>query len=1607
MCRTGCIKRAFGGVSRVLNGKFLSGLLAMFACFIPETLFSNELKNSLFQENNGKPDAWEMGFLTQKNVQFFKDKQTFRKVEKESGVQGNVLHVGVVPEGTVPDGQWVMQTVPANPNQSYVLSFSGRAQTLFPEKDHSINVRVCFLGDNGKWLGHKPLVCLAKYSSRWKGDRVLAVQEWKNFKEEFTTPSGTRKILVRLEFSGSGVDAWFADVRLEASENTLGQMLDRPKVPAFQTELSAVSCNGITRIPDWGLEDAQKFESSKREKIVLNGLWAFGIPDENGIFGKKQKWGFLKIPGGYPGNVYGEKQKNSSPWRWIWRTVKLDKVHSDRRYFIEIDNQTYSTSRIFWDGKAIGDLYDEWGGEVEIPANLLAEKKEHTLAILFFAKTMVEPVHIALSKGANAAYKAKKDSLVSDVYLKSKPKIAMSDDIRITPSFRKKEIYVDLQKEKYSGQYEIEIRNGKKECLLKKKTYSFKHGNKYRLTIPWNNPVLWTPDTPDLLYMTVRAYDKKGQLSDESLPVRFGFREVWLSGKEIIFNGNPLRLRPRMSFAISSPAEPFYINRGFSFLKDMGFNAFMPQGCSFKGLGSRYASAADEFGMFTIIHVPTFLAQENRLLTKEIKVHSLDPVLNEYLDSHYIRKYANNPSVIIFSGFCGMFYSQDMIRYSNMAGAWGMFPLKEKENYEKLSAKGLISSEEEKKQVGTWSLMNGIKALDSSRLTLTHSGNGQADCWGTWDYLNWLPLQEWEDYIQSWAEKGIMPIGITEHGLPYAMSFINHGVPDYDFEPWLTEYCAILLGPEVYNLERPEYLDKIKKFYDPKKKIYTSSEMRHGHYAVYFVNQEPMVAMLRSEYARRIYRSWRMFGLNAGIEPFGAADNYIDHDWLVANNGKKIPGADTVSEKNAGGFSEFFWNNPYYYQEAAYGASPVPTGKQPEHLNALGEELFHNNNEFLGFIAGKPNSPTAKEHIFRPGEKVTKSIVLLWDGFSSKEISFSVQVELDGNCIMTFSDAVRMAPGTTKVIPFSFEIPAKGKKGDIAKPLSGKIKVAFSGWKFPAKDEFSFSVVSWKRLQRKVVLFDPLKRGGALRTLISRHADSPAELKNMNPELIVVAPGAWRENLLNEFPAKVPVIVQELTPDELGKMGFRCYPVRSRRFWPDISFDVAAELLHDWRGGKSFSEKFPAPVRRNYNQRIGDVGSLAETVIETPHFGRFKPWLHGEFDLAMTALLETSIEGRPVMFNQLSFADRLDKEPAAEDIAVRLFNDFGKEPAALQPLYTLNSEKLAKQLGVENPVPVKGELPENGVILVKDIVPEQTETMKLFVEKGGTVILLPQTKEVYSLLGINNVKREIGAYFPGSIPGLNAGNYHSRQRLPFFTFNHSLFAEQACGKGKWILCGSNPADFDLKKQPWLTLTARRHFRALSQILTNCGIRFADLDTGNTQNAVSLNDLQGARTILRRTKNDKDWKNLDFVPRAEWRNFSFGKPTGSGDVQLRLEFELPEDSPILNSRNVVLDAGTFDDYDNTYLNGVSIGSVTPQNSTPEAAWKVQRLYSVPQGCLKAGKNVLAVQVWNRNAGKGWSAQVRSPFGLKAGDGNTGRLYFGTFRISDDPYLLQQW
>ena len=64
------------------------------------------------------------------------------------------------------------------------------------------------------------------------------------------------------------------------------------------------------------------------------------------------------------------------------------------------------------------------------------------------------------------------------------------------------------------------------------------------VVVPWGKPHLWDVGAPYLYLVKVNLVGADGALLDAYPPVRFGFREVWTEGKELILNGHPLHLRP-------------------------------------------------------------------------------------------------------------------------------------------------------------------------------------------------------------------------------------------------------------------------------------------------------------------------------------------------------------------------------------------------------------------------------------------------------------------------------------------------------------------------------------------------------------------------------------------------------------------------------------------------------------------------------------------------------------------------------------------------------------------------------------------------------------------------------------------------------------------------------------------------------------------------------------------------------------------------------------------------------------------------------------------------------------------------------------------------------
>ena len=97
-------------------------------------------------------------------------------------------------------------------------------------------------------------------------------------------------------------------------------------------------------------------------------------------------------------------------------------------------------------------------------------------------------------------------------------------------------------------------------------------------------------------------------------------------------------------------------------------------------------------------------------------------------------------------------------------------------------------------------------------------------------------------------------------------------------------------------------------------------------------------------------------------------------------------------------------------------------------------------------------------------------------------------------------------------------------------------------------------------------------------------------------------------------------------------------------------------------------------------------------------------------------------------------------------------------------------------------------------------------------------------------------------------------------------------------------------------------------------------------------------------------NDATWKTMQVPTPDGWERAGFEGLDGL--LWMRNEFRLPQK---WQGKNLTIDLGRIRDLDITYINGVRIGSML---STTD-----RRRYTIPAGILKAGKNVIAIQVIN--------------------------------------------
>ena len=337
----------------------------------------------------------------------------------------------------------------------------------------------------------------------------------------------------------------------------------------------------------------------------------------------------------------------------------------------------------------------------------------------------------------------------------------------------------------------------------------------------------------------------KGAGLDDEYAQRFGFREFWIEGRKFVLNGTEIHLRPTChtytEFMMSGVSK--LIDAHIDGVIGAGFNSEEMWPVNHDERGKRiyrelWADRADRKG-FLLLGTAMNLkpGQWRRSGYKELWQKTLEQDL---------RRYRNHPSIVIWTtnpNWLGHGLDQDphyVGKHREIADAgW--------------KERASIAREANA----------AIRKLDPTRPVLNHAGSSVGDIYNINAYLNFIPLQEREEWPSEWSKNGDMPLLCVEFGTPWKYSFLRGrwGMQAGRSEPLVTEYCATYLGADAYALETALYRRAIRTKFQ-------------GGMAYREWDQDPVVdfcpayQQLQALFNRNTYRSWRTWGISGGMIPW-------------------------------------------------------------------------------------------------------------------------------------------------------------------------------------------------------------------------------------------------------------------------------------------------------------------------------------------------------------------------------------------------------------------------------------------------------------------------------------------------------------------------------------------------------------------------------------------------------------------------------------------------------------------------------------------------------------------------------------------------------------------
>jgi|GEM_PF-3312189 len=794
--------------------------------------------------------------------------------------------------------------------------------------------------------------------------------------------------------------------------------------------------------------------------------------------------------------------------------------------------------------------------------------------------------------------------------------------------------------------------------------------SKHHLVLSAEALKLWGILQPNLYFGQAEIIDANGKELDRSEPVRFGIREFWAQGRQLWLNDRPVC--PVPAFA----AQP----KDLDPLIALGVNMVQREfPYWFKFLNEDFrelAAACDERGVLLVASGMTHM---------ELALGDLD-VLRDYRvwAEHYYGRHENHPSIVMYGlginapGNFNDFSPTKFGRTSNMD--WS--------------------------QTGTTRSYLLSREIDPTRLYYFHGGPRGGDVGSANFYPNHTPIQEVEDWMVEWSEKGDRPF-LTFEGLLGTFA-VDYEKPAWGFgSVYVTEYAARLIGDGAYAAENDDY-----RTYSTYR--YSRASANDGGFWTLDINHHPVIDSLRGTALMRGGRAWRYLGI-----PF--------NHW-----------ADIIGVGGGGG--------------------PVKTAFQ-----GAGRDLRQ---PAMAWIGGPEKDFSLKDHNFYSGQMIEKTLLGIYD--RQDVASWSAQWELkerkSGVKVASGEIAQKMSPFSRAKIPFSIKLPEVKETTDfdltlVVQDTATNVpfatdSFALSVYPRPAAEPVAKSAVSFYTIDPEGETTAWLKSLGV--TSESWKPSLPvAGLAAAKPgevgRVLVIGRRALRglkelPYTLKDIEGGLRVMVFEQKCAELDKIGFRHEDRSPRQIFirqaeHPLAAKLTAEALRDWQGHATLISEGPEGDRLAVSTRsfrTSNRGSVASDVIETPHFGPFLSVLDGEFDLSYTPLLSWRHGQGEILFCQLDLVGRVGKEPGADLVAANLVK-YLTTPLAIRAEKTAvcldeATVKILEGLGFEAKIVADKLLPKQQVLVITGVqaplLEAKREAVAAFLKEGGELLALYATEQL-------------------------------------------------------------------------------------------------------------------------------------------------------------------------------------------------------------------------------------------------------------------------------------